>query len=75
MTKGSDDLSVNINHKLFECVFSSLKLQKDFHSNPPCIIVFVCVLPTSVKLKKKFLLFIVCVMSCLVYIVLSFQYL
>jgi hypothetical protein len=30
MTEGSDDLSVNINHKLFECVFQYIKSTKRF---------------------------------------------
>jgi hypothetical protein len=43
MTEGSDDLSVNINLKLFECVFQYINLQKDFHANPPGIILFLFV--------------------------------
>ena len=43
VTEGSDDLSVNINHKLFNAFYSTLNLQKDINSNPMHNIVFIFV--------------------------------
>jgi len=34
MSKGSDDISANINHKFGNALFSTLNLEKDIHSNP-----------------------------------------
>jgi hypothetical protein len=35
MTEGSDDISVNINHKFLNVFCSTLNLQKHVHADPP----------------------------------------